>query len=71
MTAERTSFISNLTARVAALIAGVVLALAFGAPWLLQDAPPSPEAVFAANVCCFKAPAVVAPGAAQRVAPAK
>jgi hypothetical protein len=35
--------------RVVALIASVAGGLAVGAPWLLTDAPPSPEAVIAAS----------------------
>ena len=37
-------------ARVAAVVVGIVIALGVGAPWLLNDAPPSPEAVMAARV---------------------
>ncbi len=47
----------RLATRIAALIAGVVVVLALGAPWLLNDAPPSPEAVVAAKACCASAPA--------------
>lgn len=50
------------TARIAAVIVGIVIALGVGAPWLLNDAPPSPEAVLAAKVAQAKilheAPAV-------------
>ena len=59
------------TARVAILIVGIVLALAVGAPFLLNDAPPSPEAVFATKLCCVKVPSVIAPRPAPMVAPAK
>jgi len=55
MTEDRTTFIGRLTARFAAMIIGAVLALAIGAPWLLHDAPPSPEAVLASSVCCTSA----------------
>jgi hypothetical protein len=58
-------------ARIAALVAGALLALAIGAPWLLYDAPPSPEAVFAASVCCAKAPSAAAPRPAATIAPAR
>jgi hypothetical protein len=71
MNETRTSLTSHLTTRIAVLIAGVVLALVVGAPWLLLDAPPSPEAVFAARLCCVKAPPVLAPGVAPRIAPSK
>jgi hypothetical protein len=36
--------------RVVAVIVGLVLAAVVGAPWLLNDAPPSPEAVVATKV---------------------
>ncbi len=55
MNADRTGIIGRLAARAAVLVAGFVLALAIGAPWLLHDAPPSPEAVFAARLCCTHA----------------
>ena len=42
------------TARIAAVVVGVVIALGVGAPWLLNDAPPSPEAVLAAKVAQAK-----------------
>ena len=71
MTEIRTSITSHATARVAIVIVGLLVALAFGAPWLLNDAPPSPEAVFAAKLCCVKAPSVVAPHAASTMQSAK
>jgi len=56
MNEVRTNVTSRQTARVAITIVGFVLALAVGAPWLLNEAPPSPEAVFAAKLCCTSAP---------------
>jgi len=56
---------SSRAARVAAIIVGMVIALGVGAPWLLNDAPPSPEAVFAAKV----AQAQAAPHEAPVVVP--
>jgi hypothetical protein len=49
------SLVGRYAARAAIVIAGVYLALAVGAPWLLLNAPPSPQDVVAAQVCCFKA----------------
>jgi len=57
MNETRTNALGRLAARAAVLVAGLVLALAVGAPWLLYDAPPSLEAVVAARACCAKAPA--------------
>ena len=71
MTEAHASLTTTATARVAIVIVGLLVALAFGAPWLLNDAPPSPEAVFAAKLCCVKAPNVVAPHAAPTIQPAK
>jgi hypothetical protein len=51
------------TTRRALLVTGFVLAFAVGAQWLLYEAPPSPEAVVAARVCCAKLPPVTAPHA--------
>jgi hypothetical protein len=56
MTEDRNSLLSRFTARFAAVVVGAVLALAVGAPWLLHDAPPSPEAVLASSLCCTSAP---------------
>jgi hypothetical protein len=58
-------------ARVAALVVGTLLALAIGAPWLLYDAPPSPEAVFAAAACCSNAPTAAPARPAAIIAPAR
>lgn len=41
---------TNHPARIVAIIAGLVFALVVGTPWLLHDAPPSPEAVIAAKL---------------------
>ena len=71
MIEDRINVASRIAARVAILIVGVVLAFAVGAPFLLNDAPPSPEAVFATKLCCVKVPSVVAPRPAPMVAPAK
>lgn len=70
MNADRTSFIGRLAARAAIVVAGFVLALAVGAPWLLYDAPPSPEAVVAAKLCCARATGAAAPRIAHVLAPA-
>jgi hypothetical protein len=51
----RINAVGRYAARAAILAAGIYLALAVGAPWLLLDAPPSPQDVVAAKVCCFKA----------------
>jgi hypothetical protein len=48
------NLVGRYAARAAIVIAGVYLALAVGAPFLLLDAPPSPQDVVAAQVCCFK-----------------
>jgi hypothetical protein len=71
MNEDRTYVTSRHTARFAILIVGLFLALAIGAPWLLNDAPPSPEAVFVAKLCCATAPNALAPGTAPRIAPAQ
>jgi hypothetical protein len=55
MNALHISLVGRYAARGAIVIAGVYLALAVGAPWLLLSAPPSPQDVVAAQVCCFKA----------------
>ena len=47
--------------RAAMVIVALYVALAIGAPWLLNDAPPSAQDVLAANVFCE-------PGAANRLA---
>jgi hypothetical protein len=41
---------SSHTARIAAVIVGIAIAVGVGAPWLLTEAPPSPEVVIAAKV---------------------
>jgi hypothetical protein len=71
MNEDRTSVISRLTARIAVLIVGLLLGAAVGAPWLLYDAPPSPEAVFAARLCCAKTPGTTPPPAAPAIAPVR
>jgi len=55
MNAMRMNAVSRLAARAAIVVAGVYLAFAVGAPWMLNNAPPSPQDVVAAQVCCFKA----------------
>lgn len=55
MNEDRRNAASRLTARIV-LMLGFAAALAIGGPWLLNDAPPSPEAVVAAAVCCAPAP---------------
>ena len=55
MNEDRRNAAGRLTARIA-LVLGLAAALAVGGPWLLNDAPPSPEAVIAAAVCCAQAP---------------
>jgi hypothetical protein len=62
---------SHHAARAAIFIAVIYLALAVGAPWLLNEAPPSPQAVVAAKVCCAKASSPAAAGRAPSVAPAR
>ena len=54
MNAMRMISVSRLAARAAIVVAGVYLALAVGAPWMLNSAPPSPQDVVAAQVCCVK-----------------
>ena len=41
MTADRFHFAGRIAARAAAVLAGLYLAFAVGAPWILNDAPPS------------------------------
>ena len=55
MNEDRRNAAGRLTARIA-LVLGFAAALAVGGPWLLNDAPPSPEAVIAAAACCAQAP---------------
>ena len=71
MNEDRTNTTSRQTARCAVLIVGLFLALAVGAPWLLRDAPPSPEAVFVAKLCCAQGPNALPHGAAPVNPPAK
>jgi hypothetical protein len=54
MNALRIGLVSRYAARAAIVVAGVYLALAVGAPFLLLHAPPSPQDVVAAQVCCFR-----------------
>jgi hypothetical protein len=56
MNATRMNALGRYAARAAIVVAGVYLAIAVGAPWLLYSAPPSPQDVVAAQVCCFKPP---------------
>jgi hypothetical protein len=42
----------HVTARAALIVAALYLALAVGAPWLLNDAPPSAQDVLATQACC-------------------
>jgi hypothetical protein len=44
--------LSTLGATLAALVLYVVVAI--GIPWVLNEAPPSPEAAFASRMCCAK-----------------
>jgi len=46
--------VGRLAARVAIVIASVHFAFAVGAPWMLNGAPPSPQDVTAAQVCCAR-----------------
>ena len=71
MNADRTSTLGRQTARAAAWIVGLVLVFAVGAPWLLNDAPPSFEAVVVARLCCAKAPGAGAPRVAPPLAVAR
>ncbi len=63
MNDRRTNANRPSTTRRALLVTGSILAFAVGAQWLLYEAPPSPEAVVAARVCCAKPPPVTAPHA--------
>ena len=54
MNTLRMNAVGRYAARAAVLVAGVYLAFAVGAPWLLYNAPPSPQDVVAAQVCCVK-----------------
>jgi hypothetical protein len=45
----------HVTARAALIVAALYLALAVGAPWLLNDAPPSAQDVLATQACCTAA----------------
>jgi len=55
MNALRLNLLGRYAARAAVVVAAVYLALAVGAPFLLLHAPPSPQDVVAAQVCCFRA----------------
>ena len=68
---DPTSIRNRHLARVAAVIVGIVIALAVGAPWLLNDAPPSPEAVVAAKVFGATAQARTAPDAPAKLPAAR
>ena len=70
MNEDRLNATSRLTVRLALMIA-FAAALAIGGPWLLNDAPPSPEAVMAAAVCCAKAPNAAAHESAATIAPVR
>jgi len=54
MNAMRMNAVGRYAARAALIVAGVYFALAVGAPWLLLNAPPSPQDIVAAQACCFK-----------------
>ena len=71
MNEGRTNGTARHAARVAVWVVGLVLALAVGAPWLLYDAPPSPEAAFVAKLCCVKTSNAAAPVPAPKIAPAR
>ncbi len=43
---------STLGAALAAVV--LYVAVAIGIPWLLNEAPPSPEAALVAQLCCAK-----------------
>jgi len=68
MNEDRRNAVGRLTARIALLL-GFAAALAIGGPWLLNDAPPSPEAVIAAAVCCAQAPNAAARDAGAPIRP--
>jgi hypothetical protein len=70
MNEDRLNWASRLTVRLAIMIA-FAAALAIGGPWLLNDAPPSPEAVIAAAVCCAKAPNAAARDSGVAIAPVR
>ena len=46
---------TRFAARAAVILAGMYLAFAVGAPWMLNDAPPTPQDFVASKVCCAKA----------------
>jgi hypothetical protein len=70
MNEDRLNAASRLTVRIAIMVA-FAAALAIGGPWLLNDAPPSPEAVMATAACCAKAPAAAARDAAPTMRPVR
>jgi hypothetical protein len=55
MTELHLNTISRHAVRAAMIAAGLYLVFAVGAPWMLHNAPPSPQDVVAAKVCCDKA----------------
>ena len=52
MSESRLQSLRRHAPRAALMLLATYLALAVGAPWLLHDAPPSPQDVVAAKVCC-------------------
>ena len=61
----------HVTARAALVVVALYLALAVGAPWLLQEAPPSAQDVLATAACCSVAPAALAATKPAKVGPAR
>ena len=55
MNEYKISAVSRIATRAALIAAGIYLAVAVGAPWLINSAPPSLQDVIAAQVCCVKA----------------
>jgi len=55
MTEYRFHFARRFAARAAVILAGMYLAFAVGAPWMINDAPPTPQDFVASKVCCAKA----------------
>ena len=70
MNEDRLNAASRLSVRLAIMIA-FAAALAIGGPWLLNEAPPSPEAVIAAAVCCANAPTAAARDSGVAIAPVR
>ena len=69
MIESRLYHVGRYAARAAIVIAAVYLALGVGAPWMLNNAPPSPQDVVAARVCCAHAAGAAESRPARAVAP--